>query len=76
MKFDELENYEWGCLIDNPDIIFKVDIVNPNGRIEYHLPYDTQRYSAHFSEIKVLRESEVPIEIKLVYKTEVSINQN
>lgn len=75
MEFDELENTEWGCLIDNPDVIFKVDIVNPNGSIEYHLPYDTQRHSAYFSEVKVLRESEVPTKIKLAYKTKVSISQ-
>ena len=76
MKLDDFRNAEWGCLLANKDIIFKIDMVNHNGRIEYHLPNDTRRHSVYFSEIKVLRESEVPTEIKLAYRTEVSISQN
>lgn len=76
MKLDDFRNAEWGCLLANTDIIFKIDTVNHNGRIEYHLPNDARRHSVYFSEIKVLRESEVPTEIKLAYRTEVSISQN
>ena len=71
MKIEDFSNAEWGCLLDNPNVTSKIDMVNHNGRIEYHLPNDTQRRSAHFSEIRVLRESEVLTEIKLTYKIEV-----
>lgn len=75
MAVDCTTKIEWGCLLDNPNVIFKIDIVNPNGRIEYHLPNDTQRYHPHLSEIKILDESEVPLEIRLAYKAEISISQ-
>lgn len=76
MEFDETTRIEWGCLINNPSIIFRIDMVNPNGRIEYHLPNDDQRHHPRLSEIKVLDESEVPLEIRLAYKSEISISQN
>lgn len=76
MEFDRTTKIEWGCLISNHNVIFRIDMVNPNGRIEYHLPNDTIRHHPHLSEIKVLDESEVPLEIRLAYKAEISISQN
>lgn len=76
MVLNRSVNIEWGCLISNPDVIFRIDMINPNGRIEYHLPNDTQRHHPHLSEIKVLDENEVPLEIRLAYKAEISISQN
>lgn len=64
MKLEDVINAKWGCLKSNLDVIFKIAVVNRNNTIEYYLPNDEKRYEAPFSEICLLKEKDIPDEIK------------
>ena len=64
MEIKDVRNANWGCLIKNPQVIFRITLVNNNNTIEYKLKNDEKRYGAYFSEIKLLDEKDVPDDIK------------
>lgn len=66
MKTDSVDK-KWGCLIDNPQTVFRITIINPNNIIEYRLKDDKERYYASLSEINILDENDVPDDIKNAY---------
>ena len=42
---------EWAYLKKNPNIIFRIHIVNSNNIVEYYLPYDVEkRHSARIEQ--------------------------
>ena len=76
MKIEDIRNAEWGYLLGNPNVIFRIEQVNEqNETIEYHLLNGERRYPARFSEIGLVDETEVPDEIKYENTNEISISQ-
>ncbi|MFV0330036.1 MAG: hypothetical protein ACK5KL_09500 [Dysgonomonas sp.] len=76
MGIEDIEKAEWGYLLDNPNVIFRIEQVNEqNETIEYHLLNDERRHPARFSEVGLLDKTEVPDEIRYENTNEISISQ-
>ena len=51
---------EWAYLKKNPNIIFRIHIVNSNNIVEYYLPYDVEkRHSARIEQICFIDNQDV-----------------
>lgn len=51
---------EWAYLKDNPSLIFRIHLINPNNTIEYYLPYDVEkRHSARIEQICFIDNQDV-----------------
>lgn len=52
MKIEDINHAEWGYLLDNPNVIFRIEQINiQNETIEYHLFNDARRYPARFQKL-------------------------
>lgn len=67
MTIEDINNATWGCLINDPKVIFRITFINANNTIEYRLKNDNTRYSALLSEIQILEEKDVPNDLKDEY---------
>ena len=51
---------EWAYLKDNPSLIFRIHLINPNNTIEYYLTYDVEkRHSARIEQICFIDNQDV-----------------
>lgn len=64
MTTEDIKDATWGCLISNPEVIFRISFINSNNTIEYHLKNDDTRYNVPLSEIRILDEKDIPNELK------------
>ncbi len=70
----DIKNANWGCLIKNPQVIFRITFINSNDTIEYRLKDDDERHTAFLDEILILDEKDIPDDIKEEYNDAIFLN--
>lgn len=74
MKMEDIID-KFGCLIENPQVIFRITGFNEKNKIvEYGIENINDRIHAKLSEIKILSDDEVPSEIKMKFNEANFIN--
>lgn len=63
MNLDQIITGDWVCLKNNPQVKFKVLILNPNGMIVYRSKENNEYLSVHTSEVELLDDTESLSEI-------------